>query len=251
MRVSKISELEEREKLFFNKMADRYDRNHGYKRKFVKYKIRKKIKVLTKFAKDLKKKEDVKILDIGCGTGEYTKLLSKAFPKAQIIGLDISPKMIALAKVKCKNCKNVKFEVGTAYNIKKSRNSFDLVCGFYVLHHLEIKPVVREVERIIKPGGFVFFCEPNILNPVVYLIKSSKKLKEMVGDSTDEWAVNPLKIAKQFNSLKIKFLYREFVFPLGFNYKIKLVLDKLSRIFEDMPLLKFLAGTVIVVGKKE
>ncbi len=41
----------------------------------------------------------LRILEIGCGTGNYTKLLIKRFPNAEIKALDISPAMIKIAKI--------------------------------------------------------------------------------------------------------------------------------------------------------
>ena len=44
--------------------------------------------------------------------------------------------------------------------------SFDLVTGIWVLHHLDIKKTAREVSRVLKPGGKAVFIEPLAHNPI-------------------------------------------------------------------------------------
>ena len=115
--------------------------------------------------------------------------------------------MIKVAKEKCKKYKNVNFCVESAYEMKSIRtNSIDAVIGFYILHHLDIKTVYKEINRVLKQKGKVYFYEPNILNPVVFLIKSIPFLKKKAGDSKDEWAINPMLIKKYFPGFKIKLL---------------------------------------------
>ena len=48
--------------------------------------------------KELKIEPRTMILDLCCGTGDFTKIISKFYPRARIIGFDISEKMIKLAK---------------------------------------------------------------------------------------------------------------------------------------------------------
>jgi ubiquinone/menaquinone biosynthesis C-methylase UbiE len=240
-------ELEKEERIHFDKMAKNYDVNYGYQNKFVQYKIHKKIELFAETLKNHGFDSDSVILEVGCGTGEYTRLLSLMFPHNKILALDISKQMIEVAKRKCKGRKNISFLIGSAYDTKLKDKSIDILCSFYTLHHLDVKEFSSEVQRLLRTSGLAFFCEPNILNPIVYLIKSSRYLKSVVGDSADEWGINPLTIALQFKPLKTKLLFREFIFPIPGKYKFSLFLDRVSSMFENFPVLKFLAGTVIVV----
>jgi len=250
MDINNIKKLENKEKKHFDLLAAKYDRNYGYKDRFIQYKIWKKINILKYFLSPEKIDKEFRILELGSGTGEYTKLLSQNYPNAKIIGIDISKEMINIAKRKCAGCKNVTFKVESVYKVKEKDESFDLVCGFYTLHHLKIKSTIKEIRRVLKDGGMVYFCEPNILNPIVYLIKKIKFIKKMVGDSPDEWAINPLTIAQEFKPINIKILYREFIFPIPNRYKVNIFLDKLSTFICYIPIIKYFSGTVVIIGKK-
>lgn len=248
-----FSDRELDEKMHFDTFAKEYDFNYQYNKPFTKYKIDKKSDEFVRLAEKNLKQKNLRILEIGCGTGEYTKHLAQKLPKSKIIGLDISDKMIKIAKAKCKKYPNTSFVVNSAYDTGFKPNSFDVVCGFYVLHHLEIFRIRKELKRILKPGGIFFFYEPNILNPVVYLIKSSKMLKRLVGDSPDEWAINPLVIKKQFPSFDIiEVSQTEFIWPFNFiPLNILKAADKVASYLRFFPLLKYFGGSVELLFKKQ
>lgn len=240
------------EKEHFNLMAKNYERKYGYKDKFTKYKINKKISKFTRIV-DQGFDKEVKILEIGCGTGAYTDVYAGKLPKTRILAIDISEEMIKVAEKSHGSRKNIKYEIRSAYNTGLKDESVDIVCGFYILHHLNLKAVRKELYRVLKPGGIAYFYEPNILNPIVFLIKSSQFLKKLIGDSSEEWAINPLKVQKEWNKFKvIELIITEFVWPLSFiPFKIKLLLDKLtSSLFPAIPGLKLIGGSIEICLRK-
>lgn len=249
--MTKLSKRELSEKKHFNIVAEKYDANYHYKSAFTKYKILKKVDDFIFFVKKINKKQR-RILEVGCGTGEYTAQIAKVLDRDEIVALDISPNILRLAKDKCKKYKNVTFVSKSAYNTGFKDNSFDVIFGFYILHHLDVDRLRKEAFRILKPGGILFFYEPNILNPVVFLIKSNKVLKEKAGDSPQEWAINPLKIKKQMTGFKpINISTTEFIWPVSFMPTDLLVkIDLLSNIFRKIPLINIFGGSVQVVMKK-
>ncbi len=170
-----------------------------------------------------------------------------------MIGLDISDKIVSVAKKKCKGLKNVSFVTESAYRTSFKENSIDVVFGFYVLHHLNVSKLKKELLRILKPGGVVFFYEPNFLNPVVFLIKSSKFLKKRVGDSPNESAINPVTIATEFKEFKkLKISTSEFIWPLNFiPLELLIKIDKLTSNLNQIPLVKYLAGSVQIFLQKK
>lgn len=107
------------------------------------------------------KKED-KILDLGCGAGRTTFNLYKNGYK-NIIGLDIADKLIDFAKsYSNKKNLNISFVVGDATKLNYSDNSFDVVIfsfnGMQCIPGLENRRnVLKEVYRILKPGGYYIF----------------------------------------------------------------------------------------------
>lgn len=102
-----------------------------------------------------------KILDLGCGTGIYSKLLTKK--GAKIKGIDISNKMIEIAR---KENSNVEFIVGGIEKLPYKNNEFDIVLSALVLEHVKNwSKILREVNRVLKKGGlFVFSIENPVIN---------------------------------------------------------------------------------------
>jgi ubiquinone/menaquinone biosynthesis C-methylase UbiE len=247
MNNKKLTNKEVNEISHFNKLANKYDSNYNYNDEFTKYKIDKKIKEFTNFVNQNINDKKFKIVELGCGTGEYTKLMAENFPNATIEALDISDGILQIAKKKCKKYKNIKFISTSAYKLPMKKDSTHVVCGFYFLHHVDVKKVGNEVSRILKKTGVGFFYEPNILNPFVYLIKSNRTLKSIVGDSPDEWAINPITVAKYFNKFKVETSTSEFVLPLAnISFSLKRKLDEITSVFTKIPILNFFGGSVAI-----
>lgn len=244
----KISKPEEWERSHFNKIAREYEHKYGYDDAFTKYKINKKVsRFIESIKNNLDTKKTLKIFEIGCGTGTYTFAYSKKLPNDNITATDISEEMINLCNSQNKSKSNIKFIVKSAYDTGIKKDSVDVVSGFYVLHHIDQKKVRREILRILKPGGVVYFYEPNILNPVVFLIKSNKFIKKLVGDSSEEWAINPLKVKEEWSGFDVVYnRTTEFIWPFSFvPYKVKLAMDKFtSVVFDKIPLLNLIGGSV-------
>lgn len=247
MTKTKLTKKESNEIKHFNLMASNYDKNYGYDDRFTLYKINKKIKEFKMLVDKNISTKKFRIVEMGCGTGEYTKLIAKMYPFAEIMALDISDDILAIARDKCKKYKNVQFLNKSAYSTGLKKNSIDVVYGFYFLHHVDLKRVNDEIYRLLKNGGVAFFYEPNILNPLVYLIKSNKFLKSRFGDSPDEWAINPLTIGKIFSKFEVTTKTTEFIYPVTFvGEKVMTYLDRISTIFSYIPLIQYLGGSVAI-----
>jgi len=243
------------ERRHFDAMAKIYEKNYGYLDKFTKYKIDKKVgKFVELLHNYFKSSKRIEIFEIGCGTGTYTIKYAQKLPNASIFATDISDGMIDVAKSRKQTSKNLRYGIASAYRTGLKNSSVDVVCGFYILHHLNSKEVIKEIKRILKPGGFVYFYEPNILNPVVFLIKSNKFIKKIVGDSSEEWAINPTKVDidwKGFEKIEVK--STEFVWPVSFiPFGFKVLLDKLTdSLFTRIPGLNLIGGSVELFLKNE
>lgn len=111
-----------------------------------------------------------RVLDLGCGAGETSVYL--ALQGAEVDALDISPEMVEVAKRLAELHKvGMKFHTGVAEHLPFEDGSFDLVFGNGVLHHVDLVPALKEIRRVLKPGGKAAFIEPLKHNPVIGLYR--------------------------------------------------------------------------------
>ena len=190
-----------------------------------------------------------KILEIGCGDGEYTKRLRTL--NAQIIGTDITPILIEKAKKDKKNQK-IKFKVDNAEKMSFKDNTFDIVCGISILHHVDYQKTLKECFRVLKKGGIIFFTEPNFLNPFLFACLNMSSLRTKFEFSRDEtafirWQLESL--MKQIGFKNVVVSNYDFLHPLTPESAISKI-EKLSTILEKIPLIKEISGSLIVYGKK-
>lgn len=103
------------------------------------------------------KKTDT-VLDLGCGDGLNVSLLYEMGIK-KVIGVDISDKLLKMAKV---NNPKAKFYLGSAQKIPAKDSTFNIVLVDSVFHHLmEYGEAVREIKRVLKKEGMLCFMEPH------------------------------------------------------------------------------------------
>jgi len=106
-----------------------------------------------------------KILNIGCGTGTLTLQLAE---KNEMVAIDISSESIKVLKKSMENKKvNAKALLMDAEELNFKDNSFDVIYGVAILHHLDLKKAIPGMKRVLKQNGSMFFIEPTNYNPFV------------------------------------------------------------------------------------
>ena len=115
-----------------------------------------------------------RILDLACGTGDFTVELARHWPEAMIDGVDLTPEMIDIARVKLADAKNVVFMQGDAQNLSNLKsNSYSLVvCAFGFRNFPDKRKALSECRRLLADGGKLvvlelFRPESKILGSVV------------------------------------------------------------------------------------
>lgn len=130
-------------------------------------------------------KPGMTILELGCGAGYFTKELARS--GAEIVAVDVSADLLEIAKANCP-ASNVRYQIQDACAITYPHATFDSVVGSSILHHLEMEPALQEIRRVLKPGGTIYFTEPNMLNPQIAIQKNVPWIKRWLGDTPDETA---------------------------------------------------------------
>ena len=101
---------------------------------------------------ELEKEPFNDLLDCGCGTGPMLTLLHEKYPEKHYMGIDLTPKMIEVAKRKA--MKNVELVVGDCEDLPFEANSFDVVICCESFHHYpNPQDFFNSVSRVLRPGG--------------------------------------------------------------------------------------------------
>jgi len=102
--------------------------------------------------KELEKENFSDLLDCGCGTAPMLSLLKKKYPEKRYTGIDLTPKMIEIAKAK--HMEGVELIIGDCENLPFPDDSFDVVICCQSFHHYpNVQDFFNSVYRVLKPGG--------------------------------------------------------------------------------------------------
>jgi SAM-dependent methyltransferase len=193
------------------------------------------------------------ILDYGCGVGNSIKKVIDYNPK-KITGIDISEVSIEKAKKITSSNSLINLFVDNCEKTKFKNNSFDIVYGTGILHHLNIESCLKEIDRILKPKGKLLFIEPLGTNPLINLYRKLTPKSR----SVDE---HPLLdedfnlIQEKFDNVKIKFygFLTLVFFPFYKSPSDSIffkILKKIDQFLFKFRVFKKLAWSVLITAKK-
>jgi ubiquinone/menaquinone biosynthesis C-methylase UbiE len=100
----------------------------------------------------------VRLLDVACGTGRVLQQLATAHPAFRFHGVDLSPYYVKAARARLADVAEVSLAVENAEHLPYVDAHFDVVTSVYLFHELPRnarRNVVREMFRVLRPGGLV------------------------------------------------------------------------------------------------
>lgn len=98
-----------------------------------------------------------RILDVGAGTGEFSARIARAFPQAQVTGVELLPSSVELARSRhAALAPRLTFETGDAFQLAQSDDTFDLVANRHMIQSVpHVDRILAELVRVARPGGRV------------------------------------------------------------------------------------------------
>ncbi len=175
-------------KAFFNKLAKNYDDLFG---NYIK-------KMQLKLINHVNIKNNSNVLDVGCGTGNFLKILEDSNKNLNLYGIDISEKMLKIAKNKLKN---TKLFINQAEKIN-SKEKFDYIFTTDAFHHLSNREMfVKKSYKALKKQGTIIIADLSFGKFLNYIF--SKIEPGNTGILSPE-QIKQLLIKNKFKSIKQK-----------------------------------------------
>ncbi|WP_120502507.1 class I SAM-dependent methyltransferase [Roseovarius sp. EL26] len=145
----------------YDRTEERFERIHHVSREWAKRHL---------------KNSDV-VLDYGCGTG--TTACDLASHVTEILGIDISERMIELSKVKAaqKGVDNISFSQADIFDEGYRKGSFDVILAFNMLHTVpNPQRVVRRAHELLKPEGSFISVTPCLRDKMSFVVSAQIQL---------------------------------------------------------------------------
>ena len=106
--------------------------------------------------------DGMRVLEIGCGTGNLTTRAKRAHRGVELIGSDPDPLALARAQRKARGMTGIRFEHGYAQQLPFANDQFDRVLSSMMLHHLDDDTkalAAAEIHRVLRPGGTLHIAD--------------------------------------------------------------------------------------------
>jgi 2-polyprenyl-3-methyl-5-hydroxy-6-metoxy-1,4-benzoquinol methylase len=113
-----------------------------------------------------------RVLEYGCGLGQISVLLAKS--GAYVTGFDLSAESVAFARKLAETngvADRIQLDVFPAEELGYADESFDVIFGKAILHHLAPSAAQPHLYRVLKPDGKAVFSEPMGMNPVLNFVR--------------------------------------------------------------------------------
>jgi 2-polyprenyl-3-methyl-5-hydroxy-6-metoxy-1,4-benzoquinol methylase len=95
-------------------------------------------------------------LDVGCGSGSFARVLASRAD--HVLGIDLSPRMIEIARQRSLDILNVQFRMQDVMTLNTPA-SFDCIASIATLHHLPLREVLIKLRDLLRPGGVLLVLD--------------------------------------------------------------------------------------------
>ena len=119
-------------------------------------------------------RNDLKVLEVGCGSGHFTNMIKTYYPTCEVYGIDLDDNNIKFAKNESKKLNiDVHYQVADVKHLPFEDNSFDIVFSHTLIEHLPFDDFIKEQKRVLKKGGKLIIMRVDMVKkndkPFMYL----------------------------------------------------------------------------------
>jgi 2-polyprenyl-3-methyl-5-hydroxy-6-metoxy-1,4-benzoquinol methylase len=176
--------------------SDIWKNEGGPKNKIEKIPNKPEYKIMKPYLNEIK--SGIKMLDGGCGLGDWTAYFSNA--GYDITGIDISTDVIMKLK---KYFPYASFDVGDIRNTNFPNSNFDIYFSWGVFEHFEqgLRPCLDEAARLLKPNGLLFISVPadNLRHSVLGALRRFIKKPNKNGERFYQWRLTRTELSKELS----------------------------------------------------
>jgi ubiquinone/menaquinone biosynthesis C-methylase UbiE len=189
------------------------------------------------------------VLEPGAGNAEFTWRL--ALSGATIAGVEISPRQVDLGNARLQEFPHAELVKGDISCLQFADGFFDAVVGNSVLHHFTLETALPEIRRVLKRGGWLWFSEPNMVNPQIAVEKNVKWVGRRLQNSPDEtaffrWRIK--KILERHGFERVVAKPFDFLHP-GTPERLIPWVRKMSHMLERFPIIGELGGSLQIMAR--
>ena len=98
-----------------------------------------------------------KALEIGCGSGAFSRLLAER--SRHVLGLDLAPEMVRIAQERSKNCPNVEYQIVDILQWDFPCEKYDCIASIATFHHLPLELMLQKAKDALRPGGVLLILD--------------------------------------------------------------------------------------------
>jgi len=102
-------------------------------------------------------KDCANALEVGCGTGTFSRRLAER--AVQVIAVDLSSEMIRVARSRSAHLRNVEYRCADVMSYDLPPEHFDCVATIATLHHLPLRDVILKLKEAVSPGGVLLVLD--------------------------------------------------------------------------------------------
>jgi len=150
--------------------------------------------------RDIKRHKSLRVLDIGCGNGEFLSLLRQHTKDLDCVGYEFSPEAAESARSRGYTVHDGPFPQSVI--AAGGRESFDVVCVFQVIEHI-VDPYsfISSIKKLVRPGGMLIISVPNADGPLRFF---SDALTDIPPHHVSRWCASAFRIGMPRLGFKVK-----------------------------------------------